>query len=141
MPVLEKRAWITLWAMCPAYLVYFVIQAAYPELTPTHLSRFGLLAVIACIHAAGYIGGELVLRRQHRGEPLDGDERDLAIDARATRAAYFLLLSGMIVAGMIMPFTDSGWEVANTALFFIVLAETLRVVLTLRAYHPRAARA
>ncbi|MGN6512582.1 MAG: hypothetical protein ACTHKZ_03290 [Lysobacteraceae bacterium] len=139
MPVLEKRAWITVWAMCPAYLVYFVIVAAYPQLTPTPLSKFGLLAVIACIHAAGYIGGELVVRRQHRGESLDGDERDHAIDARATRAAYFMLLTGMILCGMVMPFTDSGWKVANAALFFIVLSETLRVVLTLRAYHPRAA--
>lgn len=140
MPILEKRAWLTLWTMCPGYLVYFLIQAAYPELTPTHLSRFGLLALIAGLHAVGYITGELVMRRQHRGESLHGDERDQGIDARATRAAYFLLLAGTILVGMVMPFTDSGWKVANAALFFIVLSETLRVLLTLRGYHPRAAR-
>jgi hypothetical protein len=30
MPALEKRAWLTLWTMCPAYLAYFLIQATYP---------------------------------------------------------------------------------------------------------------
>jgi len=139
MPILEKRAWLTLWTMCPVYLVYFLIQATYPQLTPTYLSRFGLLAIVAGLHAVGYIAGELVMRRQNRGEPLDRDERDRAIDASATRSAYFLLLTGMIVVGMVMPFTDSGWKVVNSALLFIVLAETLRVLLTLRGYHPRVA--
>jgi hypothetical protein len=139
MPALEKRAWLTLWTMCPAYLAYFLIQATYPELTPTHLSRFGLLALVACLHAAGYIAGGIVIHRQHRGE-LPGDERDHGIDARAARAAYFLLLTGMIIVGMIMPFTDTGWKVVNSALFFIVLSEALHALLTLRGYHPRPAR-
>jgi hypothetical protein len=88
----------------------------------------------------GYIAGELVFRYRHREEGLQQDERDDAIDARATRAAYFLLLAGAILTGMVMPFTDSGWKVANTALLFIVLSETLRVALTVRGYRrPRMA--
>lgn len=141
MSSIEQRAWLTLWTMCPVYAVYFAIQAWDPQLAPTPLSRFGLLAVVAGLHAVGYVAGLLVLRLRHREEGPIVDERDRAIDARASRAAYFLLLTGMILAGMIMPFTDRGWQVANTALLFIVLSETLRVVLTVRGYrHLGAAR-
>jgi hypothetical protein len=140
MTLLEKRAWLTLWTMCPGYLMYFAIQVGWPQLTPTVLSKFGLLAAVAGLHAIGYITGELVFRYRHREEGLQQDERDDAIDARATRAAYFLLLAGAILTGMVMPFTDSGWKVANTALLFIVLSETLRVALTVRGYRrPRMA--
>ena len=140
MSLIEKRAWLTLWTMCPGYLVYFAIQISWPELTPTALSKFGLLAAVAGLHAIGYIAGELVFRFRNREEGLQQDERDDAIDARATRAAYMLLLAGTILAGAIMPFTDRGWKVANTALLFIVLSETLRAALTVRGYrHPRLA--
>ena len=139
MPTHEKRAWLSLWTMCPGYLVYFAIQIAYPELTPTVLSRFGLLALVAGLHAVGYVAGLLVMKAR---DPDDGqvDERDRVIDARATRAAYFLLLTGMLLCGMVMPFTESGWKVVNTALLFIVASEALRDVLTVRGYRqPRLA--
>lgn len=139
MPTLEKRAWLTLWTMCPGYLIYFAIQIAYPELTPTVLSRFGLLALVAGVHAVGYVAGLLVMKAR---DPDDGqiDERDRAIDARASRAAYYLLLAGMLLCGMVMPFTETGWKVVNTALLFIVASETLREVMTIRGYRqPRLA--
>lgn len=141
MSPLEQRAWLTLWTMCPVYLVYFTIQVASPQLTPTPLSRFGLLALVAGLHAVGYVAGLLVMRIRDRDDGPEVDERDRAIDARATRAAYFLLLTGTIVVGMVMPFTDRGWTVANAALMFIVLSETLRVILTVRGYRQPAHRA
>ncbi len=140
MSSIEKRAWLTLWTMCPVYLVYFTIQAGFPELTPTMLSHVGLLALVAGLHALGYVAGLLAMKIRGRDEGPDEDERDRAIDARATRAAYFLLLAGTILVGMVMPFSDSGWKVVDTALLFIVLSETLRVAMTLRGYHqPRLA--
>jgi len=138
MTLIEKRAWLTLWTMCPVYLVYFAIQVGWPQLTPTVLSKFGLLAAVAGLHAIGYIAGELVFRYRGRGDAVQKDERDDAIDARAARAAYFVLLAGTMLTGMIMPFTESGWKVANTALLFIVAAETLRSVLTARGYRRPA---
>ncbi|GAA5007847.1 hypothetical protein FNZ56_03825 [Pseudoluteimonas lycopersici] len=140
MSLIEKRAWLTLWTMCPGYLVYFAIQIGWPDWPSGFLAKFGLLAAVAGLHAIGYIAGELVFRFRNREEGLQQDERDDAIDARATRAAYMLLLAGTILAGAIMPFTDQGWKVANTALLFIVLSETLRAALTVRGYrHPRMA--
>jgi len=81
------------------------------------------------------------MKRQERGEPLLLDERDRAIDGRATRTAYFVMLTGMIVVGVVMPFSDSGWKLTNTALLAIVLAETVRYALIVAGYRrtPRLA--
>ncbi len=79
------------------------------------LDRFACLTVAASIHAVGCVSGLPVMKRRVAGEgPLE-DERDRAIDWHAARTAYFILLTGMIVVGMLMPFNKSGWEVANTA--------------------------
>jgi uncharacterized membrane protein len=126
--------------MCPVYCVYFVIQIGLPYLQPTMLERIGCLAVVASIHAAAYVIGLLAIKRREAGEPLLEDERDRAIDGRATRTAYFVMLTGLIVVGMVMPFNNSGWELVNAALFFIVLAETVRYALILIGYRsPRLA--
>ena len=80
MSLIEKRAWLTLWTMCPGYLVYFAIQLGWPQLAPTVLSKFGLLAAVAGLHAIGYIAGELAFRYRNREEGLQKDERDDGID-------------------------------------------------------------
>ncbi|OOG61589.1 hypothetical protein B0E46_16660 [Rhodanobacter sp. B04] len=141
MSSLQKRAWLALWSMCPAYCIYFVAQIGLPYLQPTMLERIGCLAVVASFHAVAYICGLLVIKRHEAGDPLLQDERDRAIDGRATRTAYFILLTGMIVVGMVMPFNNGGWELVNAALFFIVLTETARYALILLGYRqPRLAR-
>lgn len=137
----EKRAWLTLLSMCPPYLVYFAIQAAWPGLLPSFMDRIACLAAVALTHAALYIAGMVVMARQDRGVTLHEDERDLLIDARAARAAYYLMLSGLILVGMVMPFLHAGWTLVNAALLVIVLAEALRAVLTIAGYRraPRTA--
>jgi hypothetical protein len=140
MSSLEKRAWLTLWSMLPPYIVYFAILTLDPKLTAGFLDAFLVLAATATVHAVAYIVGFTIIRRRERGDPLQEDERDRAIDGRATRAAYFMLLTGMIVVGMVMPFTRGGWDVVNAALLVIVLGETLRHVLIVVGYRrPRLA--
>lgn len=82
------------------------------------------------------------MKWQERGEPLLLDERDHAIDVLATRTPYFVMLTGMIVVGAVMLFSDSGWKITNTALLAIVLAETARYALIVAGYRrtPRLAR-
>ncbi|MGH8158064.1 MAG: hypothetical protein ACREPQ_08080 [Rhodanobacter sp.] len=83
---------------------------------------------------------ELLMKRREAGENLLDDERDHAIDRLATRTAYFILLTGMIVVGVVMPFNKSGWEIVNAALFFIVLTEAIRSTLVVIACRtPRLA--
>jgi len=140
MSPLEKRAWLTLWSMCPVYVIYFTLRIGFPEVMSSLLERFGLLALIASLHAVGYIAGLLVMKHREAGENLLEDERDHAIDRHAARIGYFILLTGLIVVGMVMPFNKSGWELVNAALFFIVLTETVRNVLIVRGYRrPRHA--
>ncbi|HWU78323.1 MAG TPA: hypothetical protein VN043_17640 [Rhodanobacter sp.] len=134
MSALQKRAWLTLWSMCPVYCLYFAIQTGFPDLFTTMLERIGLLALVASAHAVAYVSGLLLIKRRETGEPLLEDERDRAIDGRATRTAYFMMLTGLIVVGMVMPFSHAGWELVNAALFFIVLTETTRYALILIGY-------
>ncbi len=138
MSSLEKRAWLSLWSMCPVYLVYFAIQIGFQAQLPTMMDRIAVLAVVACIHATCYVVGLLLIKRREAGEPLLEDERDLAIYGRATRIAYFVLLAGILVAGGIMPFNrqslEEDWHIANTALLAIVLAEATRDALVVLGY-------
>ena len=138
MTLIEKRAWLTLWTMCPVYLVYFAIQVGWPDWPSGSWRSSGCWPRSpACTRSAtSPANSRSAIATREDG--LQQDERDDAIDARATRAAYFVLISGTILAGAIMPFTDRGWKVANTALLFIVLSETLRAVLTVRGYRRPA---
>lgn len=137
MSSLEKRAWLTLWSMCPPYLVYFAIQIAFPQLLTTFMDRIICLCAVATVHALAYLGGWLVFRRGERGERVLEDDRDRAIDARATRVGYFVMLTAMLLVGVVMPFGQSGWAITNAALFFVVLTETLVSALIVLAYRRR----
>lgn len=141
MSPLEKRAWLGLWSQCPPYFVYFLVLTLWPDWATTFLQRIAFLAAVAGTHAIIYLGGWLLMKYQERDEPLLQDERDRAIDGRATRSAYFVMLAGMIVVGVVMPFTDHGWALTNTALLVIVLSETVRGALTAMGYRraPRLA--
>jgi uncharacterized membrane protein len=138
MSSLESRAWLTLWSLCPPYLVYFAVQLAAPGWLTTMWQRIGFLAAAAGVHVAAFAGGSVWLAARRRGDDgLFADERDLAIDARATRGAYYVLLFGAITVGMVMPFKDSGWKIVNASLLFIVLSEVARNALILRDYGAR----
>ena len=125
----------------PALPRLFPDPGRLAELADPFQQRIACLAVVASVHAIAYVTGLLWMKRQERGEPLLLDERDRAIDGRATRTAYFVMLTGMIVVGVVMPFSDSGWKLTNTALFAIVLAETVRYALIVAGYRrtPRLA--
>jgi uncharacterized membrane protein len=136
----ENKAWLALGSMCPPYLAYFAIQLASPAWLDTMVERILCLAVAALTHAAAFGIGLLLLRRQ-REDGLAIDERDLAIDARATRSAYWLLFAGAVVVGMMMPFRDGGWRIVNATLAVLILAEALRNMSIVAGYRegPRFA--
>jgi hypothetical protein len=134
MSPLEKRAWLALWGMCPAYLVYFTVLIAFPGWFTTVTARFVALAAASGVHAVVYVSGLLLFKRAERGDGLLSDERDRAIEGHATRAAYLVLMAGAIVVGIMMPFTHAGWEIVNGTVLAIVLAETVRYALVVRGY-------
>ena len=83
--------------------------------------------------------GRLWLRHKERleGGLQPADERDLAIEYGSVRAAYGVLIAGMILVGCVMPFNSSGWRIVNAALAMIVAAEVVHyatVVFSYRRY-------
>ena len=44
------------------------------------------------------------------------------------------MMVGMILVGVVMPFTDTGVTIANTALFAIVIAEAVHSAVVLLSY-------
>jgi hypothetical protein len=140
MSALEARAWLQLWAMGPPYAVYFALQIVLPGWfdSLTILQRLACFAATALTHAAITIVGMLALKRKEHGEAPLVDERDRAIEARATLAGYYALMAGMVVVGVMMPFRSGGWKIVNTALLAIVVAEMLRHALIALAYRKAA---
>ena len=128
MPYREKISWLSLLSMLAVFVPYFTWMKLYPptENLP-NFSQLALYAAVCCIWVSLLGIGHLVLRNSTPDEAkLPLDERDRAIQSRGVSMAYGVLMAGMIVVGCIMPFTDSGWTIVNTAIFMIVLAEVVR---------------
>ncbi len=99
------------------------------------LMEFALLTAAAIAQgiflAIGYLITRAKREPRQRTKP---DERDLAIEHRASTTAYYVLIVGMILVGCVMPFTASGWQVARAAVLAIVIAEIIHQALLVRAY-------
>lgn len=129
----EKLAALYFTAMALPYAVYFAIVASRPP-EPRLIDMLWLFGAVACVHAliAGF--GSLALRIQAGKDGARADERDRAIARRGASIAYIVLLVGMIVVGVGMPFTESPGKIVNTALLAIVLAELTHNGLILLSY-------
>jgi len=141
MPYREKLAWLSLAAMAVTFGPYFAVIAAggLPGDTVPDLRKLGVYAAVALSQVVILGIGHLVLRRlspQDARSPLD--ERDLQIRHRAVNWAYGVLLAGMILVGVVMPFTDHGWTIVNAALFMIVAAEMVRYAIVVTSYRRQA---
>jgi hypothetical protein len=140
MPYREKVAWLSFLSILVVFSPYFTWSAMHPpgQEIP-NLKQMALYAATSLSWAAILGIGHLVLRSKSQGEAkLPMDERDIAIDRKARGYAYGVLITGMIVVGGIMPFTNAGWEIANTAFFMIVLAEAVSAACVIRAYRKQS---
>jgi uncharacterized membrane protein len=118
--------------MIVTYSFYFVAFARMPA-THSFLAPFILLTATTITQVVILIIASIVFRVMD-GPPVKKDERDRAIAHRASSASYYVLMMGMIVVGCIMPFTDSGWKVANAGVFAIVVAEIVQHGLIVLGY-------
>ena len=131
----EKTAWLNVIAMVAAYSLYFgLLLFGHPagrEVFPM-LWLFGSIAVA---HAVTVIVGTVILSSQApKSERARADERDRAIRRRGATMAYYVLLVGMMVVGVYMPFVESGVPLANAGLFAIVAAELVNSAVVLVSY-------
>lgn len=131
----EKTAWLNVIAMTVAYIVYFGLLLSGHPAGREVLPMLWLFGSIAVAHAITVIVGTIILSAQApKSERARADERDRAIRRRGAAAGYYVLLVGMIVVGVYMPFVDSGVSLANCGLLAIVLAELVNSVVVLMSY-------
>jgi uncharacterized BrkB/YihY/UPF0761 family membrane protein len=132
----EKMAWLTLVTMVVAYAVYFGIVGPAVGFGENRmvdiLWSFGL---VATAHAIAVIVGAIFIAVTATKEArARADERDRAIARRGATIGYYVLILGMMVVGVVMPFSDPPWKIVNTALLAIVLAETVNNMVVLISY-------
>jgi hypothetical protein len=136
MPYREKVAWLSLLSMFLVFAPYFTWTELNPPTDPLPNFQQMRLYAIACAAWGLLLGvGHLLLRRGNQAEAkLPLDERDIAIKYRSRDYAYGVMLVGMIIVGCVMPFRSNGWEIVNTAIFMIVLAEVVHYAAMIHSY-------
>lgn len=136
----EQTAWLYLLAMSVTFGPYLVWMGVSPPggaigQPGADLSPLWLYAIACAVQVTILGAGHVWLRKQNPDDakaPLD--ERDRAIQLRSMGVAYKVLLVGMILVGCVMPFTSGGWEIVNTAIFMIVIAQVVRDGLSIWSY-------
>ncbi|KPL90981.1 hypothetical protein [Herpetosiphon geysericola] len=123
----EKTAWLSLIALAVAFGPYFGMTLLWPpDNTLPNLSQLGFFGIASVVRMLILGGGYLYLHYNvPKADRMPPDERDRAISQRSITAAYYVLMAGMLIVGMIMPFNQSGWTLVNSALLMIVLAEVV----------------
>src|SRR3546814_5159866 len=105
----EKTACLVRASMGAAYTLYFgMILADHPagrEVVP----RLWLFGRITLVQLVVVIAGSIFIAVRTPKEARDrADERDRAIARRGGAAGYYVLMVGMILVGIVMPFVDTG---------------------------------
>lgn len=132
----EKIAWLTLGTMLIAYGVYFGIVGPAAEFGRNRLiDVIWSFGAVAAAHAVVMIVGAIAIAlTSTREAQAPADERDRAIARRGSTIGYYVLLVGMILVGVVMPFSEPPWKIVNAALLAIVSAEVVRDVFVLLSY-------
>lgn len=141
MPYREKIAWLSLAAIAVTFGPYFAIVASgrLDGAPLPNLPQLWLFAGAAIAQALIIGAGHLVLRRSAPEDarmPLD--ERDRTIALRSLKAAYLVLVAGMIVVGVVMPFQSVGWKIINAAIFMLVIAELVHYGIVAASYRRQS---
>lgn len=141
MPYREKIVWLSLFAIAVAFIPYFTYVAITPAASEglPNVRQLILYAIAAGVQMAILLGGRMWLAaRSPEDAKTPADERDRAISRNAVRVSYFVLMAGTILVGVVMPFTHSGWQIVNAALFMIVLAEVVNYSIAAISYRRQA---
>ena len=133
----ERVAWLSLFAMAATLgpdLALAAMDSASGDVVG-HVSLLIRFGTAASANALVLGAGHLVLRlrfTEDAGAP--ADERDRAVELRSTRAAFYVLLVAMIVVGIVMPFSEEGWDIVNAAVGAIFVAELVHYGVAVHSY-------
>ncbi|MBI1380312.1 MAG: hypothetical protein GC161_04410 [Planctomycetaceae bacterium] len=132
----ERVAWLSLVAMAAAYGPFFLGVALEPPSAPLpdlpSMGRFaGAVLVQVVVLGVGHAWFRLRWPHEARAP---ADERDRAIELRARRIAYHVLIVGIVLVGCVMPFSKHGWELIHTGIAAVVVAELVHYGLVVLGY-------
>jgi hypothetical protein len=132
----EKIAWLTLGTMVVAYGIYFgILGPAVRFGEGRMIDIIWSFGIVATGHAIAVIVGAILIALLSRKEAMaKADERDRAIARRGATIGYYVLIVGMILVGVVMPFSEAPWRIVNTALLAIVIAEVTHQAVVLLSY-------
>jgi hypothetical protein len=135
----EKAAWLSLGALAVAFVPYFTIVAMRSQTETRLIPQLELYTIAVAVQLTILGAGYWILRRQSPSDAaMPPDERDIAVANRSTTVAYYVLMTGTVVVGCIMPFTDRGFAIVNAAFFAIVLSQFVRYSLAAASYRRLA---
>ena len=137
MPYREKIAWLSLVGIAVCYGPYFAFTWRSPLLDRPlpNLELMALFAAAAGGNAVWVLLGRLLVRMKTPPDDRGAaDERDLAIDRRASTAAYYVLIGLALYVGGVMPFTSSGWHIVNSMVASVILSEIVCYGLIVAGY-------
>jgi hypothetical protein len=137
----ERIGWLSLVATAVTFGPYFLLVAtrAVPAVALPNVRQLILFGVAAFLQVLILAAGHLYFRWNSPDDariPLD--ERDRTIKQRSINSAYYVLIAGMIIVGVIMPFNSSGWKIVNAALFMIIAAEVVHYGVVVASYRSQA---
>jgi H+/gluconate symporter-like permease len=126
-----KSALLTLVSLVAIYAYYFVrVATVVRESDATGL----LLEIIIAIVVAQVVGiGVIAVTSSDRYAPMD--ERERAIDRRATVIGYYLLVIGALGAAATLHLGATRAHMANAILLAIVVSECIRQAIFLSLHH------
>lgn len=132
----EKMAWLQLVGFVVAYSVYFGITGpAVAFGRDNMLDIVWSFGPVAAVHGILSLIGIGVLTWMAKREGSDkADERDNAIQRRSTSVAYGLMMTGLVLSGVMMPFTSGAYKVVNVSLLVVVVCEIIRDLVTIIGY-------
>lgn len=141
MPYREKKAWITLFCLIGVSSVYSVLMVRAYHVPEPDYNYLGHLLLGAIILFAVFELALLFIAA--RFAPLDpkmpGDERELLIELKANRIAYFVLIALIVLATFPMIHVHGrNWGFGNLYLGALVIAEIVRFTLQIVYYRREA---
>jgi hypothetical protein len=121
----EKSAWISVILIVAVFGPYFTLVArTFAGTAHVHGgTQFALITLFVLLEIVLHLA---VAARSPRDARAPRDEREDLIDLRATRAAFYVLLGGSLVAIFTLHFPVSVWMMSQFVLFAVVASELVR---------------
>ncbi|MBN8648598.1 MAG: DUF2178 domain-containing protein [Caulobacterales bacterium] len=132
----EKIAWLYLIGMVGCFGTYFVFLIMNPAFYMWNfLDQFKPLAILGILNAIIVgIGHFWLMKTNEKADRLATDERDIIIEAKATKISYSVLIYAMLFVGGVLPFTESKWKIVNCTILAVCIAEITRNSSTIISY-------